>query len=131
MSPVIVKTQHHCDGLAAKRTATALIVHCVGTRLTETLMTARHQRESSVTRCHGFPYVIPPAFSTPAVYCIFHSRVFSAPMETQLFISVAVDVIIDKTLYLIMAILYISRGKPLCVTAVLYYYYSSSSSFKR
>ena len=44
--------QHHCDGRAAKRTARALVVHSVGTRLTETLITARHQRESSVTRCH-------------------------------------------------------------------------------
>ena len=38
----LVQTQHHCDGCAAKRTATALVVHCVGsfgTRLTETLMT--------------------------------------------------------------------------------------------
>ena len=40
--------QHHCDGCAAKRTATALVVHCVGTLLAETLMTAWHQakRES-------------------------------------------------------------------------------------
>ena len=44
--------QHHCDGCAAKRTATALLVHCVGTRLAEMLMTARHQREVCVTRCH-------------------------------------------------------------------------------
>jgi len=48
----LVQTQHHCDGCAAKRTATALVVHYVGTRLAETLMTARHQREACVTRCH-------------------------------------------------------------------------------
>jgi len=38
-----------------KRTATALVVHCVGTRLAETLRTARHQREPCVTRCHETP----------------------------------------------------------------------------
>jgi len=31
---------------------TALVVHCVGTRLAETLTTARHQREACVKRCY-------------------------------------------------------------------------------
>ena len=35
---------------------------------------------------------------------------------------------VDRSLYLIMAVVYISRGKPLCFTTVLYY--SSSSSFQ-
>ena len=38
----------------------------------------------------GFPYVIAPAFSTPAIYsrifhfCIFHSRIFSAPISSRM-----------------------------------------------
>ena len=40
------------------------------------------------------------------------ARYYAFAMETQLFISVAVDVIIDKSLYLIVGVLYISKGKP-------------------
>jgi len=41
------QTQHHCDGRAAKRIATALFVDCVIlTQLVETLMTAGHKCEA-------------------------------------------------------------------------------------
>jgi len=47
----LVQTQQHVDRRAAKRTAASFVVHFVGTRLTEALMTARHQRDACITRC--------------------------------------------------------------------------------
>jgi len=48
----LVQTQQRVDRRAAKRTAASLVVHFVDTRLTEALMTARHQRDACTTRCH-------------------------------------------------------------------------------
>ena len=47
-----VQTQQHVDRRAAKRTAASLVVHFVGTRLTEALITARHQRDACITWCY-------------------------------------------------------------------------------
>jgi len=44
----LVQTQQHVDRRAAKRTAAYLVVHFVGTRLAEALMTARHQRDACI-----------------------------------------------------------------------------------
>ena len=49
----LVQARHHCDGRSAKRTATALVMDCVGARLAEAPMTAGHEREACITRCHA------------------------------------------------------------------------------
>jgi len=48
----LVQTQQYVDRRAAKRTAASRVVHFAGIQLTEALMTARHQRDACITRCH-------------------------------------------------------------------------------